>query len=135
MVRELLERLKSEGYELLVASSASEDDLRVLLDRAGVRELLTERTSSDDANESKPEPDIVMAALRRAGARPEDAIMLGDTPYDVDAAKSAGVQVVALRCGGWNDEDLAGADAIYDSPADLLEHFDQSPFGRNMKKS
>jgi HAD superfamily hydrolase (TIGR01509 family) len=136
MTRELLERMKSEGYELVVASSASEEDLRALLDRAGVRDLISERTSADHADQSKPEPDIVVAALQRAGAKPHDALMLGDTPYDVEAARATGVDIVALRCGGWHDNDLAGARVIYDSPADLLEHFKRSPFARsNMKKS
>ena len=134
--RELLERMRDDGFELVVASSASDDDMHALLDQAGIRDLITERASSDDAENSKPEPDIVVAALHRAGARPEDAVMLGDTPYDVEAARSAGVEIVALRCGGWKDRDLDGAAAIYDSPADLLQHLESSPFGGGfMKKS
>lgn len=134
--REMLERLRDEGYQLIVASSASEDDLHALLDQAGVRDLIAERASADDAENSKPEPDIVIAALHGAGARPDQAIMLGDTPYDVEAARAAGVPIVAVRCGGWSDPDLAGAIAIYDAPADLLAQFEATPFGRrNMKKS
>lgn len=136
MTRELLERMRADGYELIVASSASEEDLHALLDQAGIRDLISERTSSDDAENSKPEPDIVVAALHRAAATPDQAIMLGDTPYDIEAARSAGVEVVALLCGGWSPRDLAGAAALYDAPADLLEHFSRSPFAvRNMKKS
>ena len=61
---------------------------------------------------------------------PDEAIMLGDTPYDVTAAGRAGVRCVALRCGGWGDDDLRDAVAVYDDPADLLAHYDQSPFAR-----
>lgn len=126
--RALLERLRAEGYRLVVASSASEDDLGKLLEQAGVADLVEERTSSSDADASKPEPDIVEAALDSAGADPEDAIMLGDTPYDVEASLRAGVRIVAVRCGGWDDEALEGAVAVYDDPADLLEHYGTSPF-------
>lgn len=126
--RALLERLRADGYRLVVASSASEDDLGKLLEQAGVADLVEERTSSSDADASKPEPDIVEAALESAGADPEDAIMLGDTPYDVEASLRAGVRIVAVRCGGWDDEALEGAVAVYDDPADLLEHYGTSPF-------
>jgi phosphoglycolate phosphatase-like HAD superfamily hydrolase len=77
-------------------------------------------TSSDDAEESKPEPDIVMAALKRANATADEAIMIGDTPYDVAAAQKAGVRIIAFRCGGWGDADLKGAVAIHDGPWSLL---------------
>ena len=127
--RALLERMKSEGWTLVVASSASEDDLSPLLEQAGIRDLIEEKTSSDDAERSKPDPDIVQAALDSADAAPGDAVMLGDTPYDVEAAGRAGVRIVALRCGGWDDEGLRGAAAVYDDAADLLAHFDTSPFG------
>ena len=88
---------------------------------------MDEQTSSDDADESKPEPDIIHAALERARARPSEAVMIGDTPYDVEAAARAGVRTIAFRCGGWKDEDLRGAIAIYDGPWDLLARLDGSP--------
>ena len=92
-----------------------------ILAQAGVADLLPRRTSSDDADRSKPDPDIVHAALERAHAVPRDAVMIGDTPYDIDAARRAGVDAIALRCGGhWTDADLAGAIAIFDNPLDLL---------------
>jgi HAD superfamily hydrolase (TIGR01509 family) len=128
--RALLERLRDDGYRLVVASSASEDDLGLLLERAGVNDLVEERTSADDAERSKPAPDIVRAALDRAGARPDDAIMLGDTPYDVEACRGAGVPIVGFRSGGWDDGALEGSVAIYDGPADLLERYAGSPFAR-----
>lgn len=126
--RALLERLRDEGYALVVATSAGKDDLRGLLDQAGVRDLIEDQTSASDVDDSKPDPDVVQAALDKAGAAPDQALMLGDTPYDVEAATRAGVRVVAVRCGGWTDNDLAGAAAVYDDPADLLAHFGQSPF-------
>ena len=83
-------------------------------------------TSSDDADHSKPDPDIIHAALERLNLSPAQVILLGDTPYDVEAGTRAGAKVVGLRCGGWRD--LDGAIAVYDSPADLLAGFDRSPF-------
>lgn len=126
--RALLERFRDDGMQLVVATSASEDDMAALLKAAEVDDLVDAKTSSEDADASKPAPDIVEAALRNAGCPTSAAIMLGDTPYDVEASTRAGVRCVALRCGGWDDEALAGAVAIYQDPADLLAHYDASPF-------
>ena len=112
--------LSARGYTLVAASSAKRDELTPLLDVAGVTRHFDGATSSDDAEESKPDPDIVEAALKRAKAAPQDAVMIGDTPYDLEAARRCGVPLIAFRCGGWGDEDLAGAVAIYDGPWDLL---------------
>lgn len=128
--RELLERLRDEGIQRVVATSAKKDEMRELLEQVGIAELIDQATSSDDAEESKPDPDIVRAALKQAGSPREQTLMLGDTPYDVQAARRAGVRIVAVRCGGWSDPDLTGALAVYDDPRDLLAHFDASPFGR-----
>jgi HAD superfamily hydrolase (TIGR01509 family) len=130
LVRELLQRLKAEGFTLAVASSAKDEELDPLLARANVRDLIQTTTSSDDAEESKPEADIVRAALTRAKSSPESALMLGDTPYDVEAARRAGLAVVALECGGWSRGDLNGAIEIYASPGDLLEKYERSIFAR-----
>jgi HAD superfamily hydrolase (TIGR01509 family) len=121
--RELLLRLKEENLKLAVASSAKEDELSPLLKIAGASDLIEEKTSSDDAENSKPDPDIVKAALDGLGFRPEEVFMLGDTPYDIEAAGRAGVKVIALRSGGWDDDALRGAAAIYDDPADLLKNW------------
>lgn len=129
--RALLHRLRDDAVKLVVASSASGDELGALLERAGVKDLIQGSTSSDDAEESKPDPDIIHAALRDAGFPAGDVVMLGDTPYDVEAATRAGVRIVAVRCGGWDDDALHGAVAIYDDPADILAHYDGSPFGRS----
>jgi len=126
--RELIERFLADGLALAVASSAKEDELEPLLQRAGVADLVRQRTSSDDADESKPDPDIVLAALRHAGVNRQRAVMLGDTPYDVAAARRAGLEIVGLECGGWTREALAGAVAVYRDPAELLVRYDESPF-------
>jgi HAD superfamily hydrolase (TIGR01509 family) len=126
--RDLLVRMKREGLRLGVASSAKEDELKGLLRACGAHDLVEASTSSDDADNSKPDPDIVHAAIEKLGHPAEEVILLGDTPYDVEAGAKAGVSVVALRCGGWRDPDLDGAVAIYDGPEDLLGRFEGSPF-------
>jgi len=129
-VRALVERLKDDGHMLVVASSAKRDELGALLDRAGVADLIEARTSSDDAEESKPDPDIVSAALRQAGVPARAAVLIGDTPYDVQAGTRAGVRVVAVECGGWRRQDLAGAAEVYASPADLHARYESSLLAR-----
>jgi HAD superfamily hydrolase (TIGR01509 family) len=124
---ELLEHLKERGFKLAVASSATEEELSPLLRVCRADQFVQAKTSSDDAENSKPDPDIVLAALRQLGMTSKETVMLGDTPYDVQAAKKAGVQVIALRSGGRSDAELAGALAIYDHPAHLLHEFDRSP--------
>jgi HAD superfamily hydrolase (TIGR01509 family) len=126
--RALLRRLSGDGLRCIVASSAQAEELTPLLHRAGVADLIDAAATSGDAEESKPDPDIVQAALRRGGIAAHQAVMLGDTPYDVEAALRAGVPIIALRCGGWDAASLAGAVAVYDDPADLLRNFADSPF-------
>ena len=126
--RALVERIKSDGLKTIVATSAKGDQLDALLDVAGVRELMDATTSSSDAAESKPDPDIVQAAVRKSGFKPDELIMLGDTPYDVEAAIGAHVNMVGLLCGGWTKEELSGATAVYENPADVLRWYDQSAF-------
>jgi phosphoglycolate phosphatase-like HAD superfamily hydrolase len=134
--RALLERMTAEGLELVVATSAKSDEVRALLEQTGVSDLIQLASSSDDADRSKPDPDIVQAALRLSGSQAMHSAMLGDTPYDVEAAARARVPAIALRCGGWwGDEAFAKAAAIYDDPADLLAHFDESPLGGALARS
>lgn len=126
--RELVERLHADGYEVVVATSAQEEELEGLLRQGGLADVLPRRTSSSDAEASKPDPDIVEGALGKAGLAPGEAVMIGDTPYDLEAARRAGVRALAFRCGGWWDDDaLGGADAIYDGPAALLAALEDSP--------
>jgi HAD superfamily hydrolase (TIGR01509 family) len=124
---ELVAAIKDRGYGAVAASSASKKDLKALLAVARVESLMDDATSSDDAEDSKPAPDIIEAALKRAKAAPAAAIMIGDTPYDIEAARRAGVETIAFRCGGWKDADLAGAVAVYDGPWDLLARIADSP--------
>ncbi|GAB4380326.1 MAG: HAD family hydrolase [Elainellaceae cyanobacterium] len=126
--RELILRMQQAGLQLIVASSASRDELEILLKAAQVNDLLTEATTSSDAEGSKPEPDIVEVALQKVQLKPDQVLMLGDTPYDIEAAGKAGVGVVALRCGGFDESSLSNAKAIYNDPADLLSHYEESPF-------
>lgn len=125
--RDLVARMRAEGLHTVVASSAEREQLDTLLKLVEVTDLLDEVVSSSDAEHSKPAPDIVTVTLAKGRLAPDAAIMLGDTPYDIEAAGKAGVRTIALRCGGWPDRDLAGAIAIYDDPADLLAHYDESP--------
>jgi HAD superfamily hydrolase (TIGR01509 family) len=129
--RELLVRLREEGLTLTVATSAAQDELKGLLDRAGIADLLEERktTSASEVEETKPDPDVVEAALQKAGCPAEAAVMIGDTPFDVESATRAGVRILAVRTGGWEDAALVGALAIFDDPADLLAHLDETPLG------
>ena len=126
----LLEWLRDDRKKLLVASSAEDEELAQLLDVAGASKLIESATSSDDAERSKPDPDIVAAALARAGVPAAEAIMVGDTPYDVEAALRTGIEIIGLRAGGWSDQELTGAVAVYADPADLLARYDLSPFKR-----
>ncbi len=128
--RALLQRLREDGLTLVVASSAKQGELSALLNRAIVADLIDVTTTSDDAAESKPAPDIVQVALQKSGLEPQQVLMLGDTPYDAESARNGGVGMIALRCGGHSDAELAEALAIYDDPADLLAHYDASPLGQ-----
>jgi len=125
--RALVQRLTSMAFRCAAVTSTGRNDLPELLRAADVADVLTEAVTSDDASESKPAPDLVQIALDRMGVGPREAVMIGDTPYDITAARSAGVSTIAFRSGGWSDRDLDGAIAIYDHPADLLAHLDDSP--------
>lgn len=124
--RDLVLRIKKDGMLTAVATSANKGEMQRLLRVAGVENLMDETTSASDAEESKPDPDIINVAVSRTGFRAEQLVMIGDTPYDVEAAARAGVPIVAVRCGGWEDRDLSGALAIYDDPADLLSNYEGS---------
>ena len=124
-VRRLVERLKDDGFEVVVATSASADDRAALLDAAGVADLLDSATDAGDAEDSKPDPDIIEAAISKARVDRERLIMIGDTPYDVEAARRARVPIVAVRSGGWEASDLEGAVAVYDDVAAILADYER----------
>jgi HAD superfamily hydrolase (TIGR01509 family) len=117
--------LLRSGLTIVVATSARREELDGLLDICDAAELADQATTSDDAERSKPDPDIISAALALVGASAGRAVLIGDTPYDVEAATRAGVATIAVRCGGWNDAALEGAAAIYDHPLQLLEALDR----------
>lgn len=127
--RRLIEVMREHGLKIAIASSAEKDELQSLLQVVGATDLIEEETSSADTKQSKPDPNIVQITLERMQLPPEEVIMLGDTAYDIEAARKAGVQTISLRCGGWKDQDLKGALAIYNDPEDLLNHYDHSPLG------
>ncbi len=126
---DLLAWLKKRGVELVVATSSSGEELDALLRAARISDLIERATTASDAERSKPAPDIVEAAISRAGISPERLVMLGDTPYDVLASKRAGVRAIAVRCGGWSDEELQGAIEIHDDPAAILRDIHGSILG------
>lgn len=128
--RELVERMLEHGHRLVVATSAGEESMKALLEQAGLDDLLHLRTSSDDAESSKPAPDIVHAALEQAGASAMDAVMIGDTPYDVAAARNAGVPILGVLCGGWTRVSLAGARAVYEGPDEIVKTFSSTMLAR-----
>jgi HAD superfamily hydrolase (TIGR01509 family) len=134
-IRPLLERMKENGLRLIVASSSPPDELKKGLEIAGVADLVEDSASAGDVESSKPDPDVVRAALDRLKIPAEEVVMLGDTPYDIQAAGKVGVGVIAFRCGGFRDEDLRGALALYDGPADLLEHYDRSLISRPVESA
>jgi phosphoglycolate phosphatase-like HAD superfamily hydrolase len=118
--RELLARFKGLGFRLVAASSAGKDELDDLLAVAGAHDYLEAQIDADDAERSKPDPDIVLAALDKLRLPAAQCLMLGDTPYDAQAAARAGVAFVGLRCGGWSERDLQPALAVFADPAALL---------------
>jgi HAD superfamily hydrolase (TIGR01549 family) len=127
-VRELFERIVADGKRIALASSAKKEELQEFKEIAKIGDLIREETSADDAEESKPAPDIFEAALELLGNPAlENVLVIGDTPYDAEAALKARLKVVGVLCGGFPEKDLriAGCLDIYRNPADLLENFDK----------
>ncbi len=125
--RELVRHMQEQGLKLAIGTSAKERELDTLLKIAGIDNLVELRTSASDVQTAKPAPDIVTAALEKLGLAADDVMMLGDTPFDIESAARSGVETLAVTCGGWSRDELAGARAVYDSPADLLVHYMGSP--------
>lgn len=128
--RELVQRVKADGLKPIVATSAKDKQLKGLLEAADVGDLMEEKATASDAKRSKPDPDIVHAVIEESEIPPTQLVMIGDTPYDIEAAARAKVRTIAFRSGGWKDEDLKGAAEIYDGPADLVAHYDSSLIAR-----
>jgi len=126
--RELIEQLKARGHTVVLASSAKEDEVEHYLDLLDARELADDWTTSADVESTKPAPDLVSSALQKAGASADDAVMVGDTPWDVEAALKAGVKTLTVRTGGFGVDELeeAGSLAVFESVAELCEKLDQT---------
>ncbi|HEV7177869.1 MAG TPA: HAD family hydrolase [Solirubrobacteraceae bacterium] len=127
--RELIEHLKQRGHTVVLASSAKEAEVDHYLDLLDARELADGWTTSADVEATKPAPDLVTAALDRAGGSSDDAVMIGDTPWDVKAAGGAGVQTLAVLTGGFSVHELreAGALDVFESVRELCERLDRTP--------
>lgn len=136
-VRELFEKIKAQGQELALASSAKGDELKDYERIANIEDLVEVETSSADAEKSKPHPDIFEVALERLHkkVKPEEAIVVGDSPHDAEGAKRAGLRTIGVRCGGFPEAALRGAGciAIYDGPEDLLRNYETSPLAETSR--
>lgn len=125
--RQLIERAQAAGWKVVVATSGQPDMAERLLRLADVSDLLPERVSSQEVEKSKPEPDLMHAALQKVDARPQDAWMLGDTRYDVEAAHKAGVRCAVVRLGG--NTDLEGADRIFGTLPEVADWLEEEEVG------
>jgi HAD superfamily hydrolase (TIGR01509 family) len=127
--RDLLVAIKERGHRLVLASSGQERHVEFALDLLDARDLADGWTTSEDVEETKPAPDLLQVALKKIG-EPIDApsLVIGDSVYDVEAAKNAGMPAIVVRSGGFGDDELrdAGAIGIYDTPADLTDALDET---------
>lgn len=117
--RRLLDALGHGGAIRIVATSAKPDELQTILRLCGLDGAIDDAATAADAARSKPAPDILLAALAKAGGTPADAVMIGDTRFDIDAARAAGIAAIALRCGETPDAELSGAAYVFDDPHEL----------------
>jgi HAD superfamily hydrolase (TIGR01509 family) len=126
--RELIADLKQRGFTTVLASSSPQGEIDHYLDLLDARELADGWTTNDDVEATKPEPDLVRAALQKAGTG--EAVMIGDTPWDIEAARKAGVETVTVVTGGFCEQELrdAGAVGVYESVGELRRHLDEPPF-------
>jgi HAD superfamily hydrolase (TIGR01509 family) len=126
----LFQRVRLDGMKIALASSGKADEVENYARIAGVTNLIDLATTADDAERSKPEPDIFEAALAKlAPISAGESIVIGDTPWDVIAANKAGLRTIGMLCGGFREDDLrdAGATAIFKDPEDLLARYEDSP--------
>ncbi len=131
-VRDLLLLMKEKGIRISLASSADAEQLEAYKKIADIEDIVEESTSADDADRSKPHPDIFEATLKKLKLEPAEVLALGDTPYDVEAAGKAGIYTVGVTTGGWSKQDLmfAGCVEVYIDVADILGNFESSAFCR-----
>lgn len=127
--RELITALNERGHTVVLASSAKQDEVDHYLDLLDARDIVRGWTTSADVEATKPQPDLVRAALQRAGGEHDHAVMIGDTPWDVKAADGAGVETLAVVTGGFSEQELreAGALDVFESVAELYDRLDETP--------
>jgi HAD superfamily hydrolase (TIGR01549 family) len=125
--RELIVELKDAGHPVVLASSAKEDEVEHYLDLLDARDLADDATSSADVENTKPDPDLVKAAIEKAGS--DEAVMVGDSTWDCEAAKRAGIETIAVLTGGFSEQELrdAGAAMVLESIEELREKIDETP--------
>lgn len=128
-VRELLQRIHDDGKRIVLASSGNESEVQHYIKAAAIGEVTEAFTTKSDVSHSKPNPDVFQRALHLLHLQSSDAIVVGDTPYDVQAAKKIDLPTVGLLCGGFSEDELraSGAVAIFKDPADLLDGYARSP--------
>ena len=128
----MFERVLARGQKIALGSSAKGEELEHYKRIAGITDLIHAQTSSEDADRSKPNPDIFHAAVEQLGLPHERIAVVGDTPWDAIAARKAGLLPVGVTCGGWAEPALreAGCAAVFRGPADLLARYDGSPLAQ-----
>ncbi len=130
---ELVEALAERGHEVVLASSAGAEQAESHIDKLGIRELISDYTTSADVEATKPKPDLIKAALEKADTDADgaEAVLVGDSTWDIEAAKRAGIETVGLLSGGFSESELreAGAIEVYPSPVELREALDDSVLG------
>lgn len=129
---DLLKRVRESGKRIALATSSNPEDLKTYGELLGMEDLVDEASSSGDAKNSKPDADIFAAALKKMNAQADQAIALGDTPWDAEAAGKLKIPTIGLTCGGWKRDDLiaAGCVEVWQDPGDLLLHFEESILSR-----
>jgi HAD superfamily hydrolase (TIGR01549 family) len=131
----LIRTCADRGVKVVYCTSGSPEDVTDFREKIGCDDVVAASVNSGDVAQSKPAPDIVVAALEAVGVAPENAVMVGDTVYDVRAAKAAGVDCIGLMCGGIGERELqeAGAVAVYGNPSELLRDLEGSPLAKLLR--
>jgi HAD superfamily hydrolase (TIGR01509 family) len=132
----LLQRVKKSGKLTAVGSSAKNDELDYYLQLLNAKELFDVISSADDVDKSKPNPDIFEVVLSKLQTSSSETIVIGDSPYDAEAATKIGLPTIGFLSGGFPKEALtsAGAIKIYKGPTELLEKYDASPIEAGANK-
>ena len=127
-VKELIGHFKKCGLKLSIVTSGRKQDVEKVIELLGIKDSLDALVTADDVAHSKPDPDLILSGLEKLGLPAEKVLMVGDTPYDIQAAAGASVKTVAFRSGGWADPELKGAMRVYDHALDLFQNYAESPF-------